>query len=71
MRAQQVVGLKRKFLVISDQLTILDDRFTPLTSGLTSSRNLQIYLYVQFCSKRMGRRQIVSSRKTTVRMLDS
>ena len=27
--------------------------------------------YVQFCSKRMGRRQIVSSRKTTVRLPDS
>ena len=38
--------------------------------GYDTNFSLNNY-YVQLCSKRMGRRQIVSSRKTAVRMLDT
>ena len=65
MEAQFYVFPLLFFKVIDLVLHVDDSCPKILKEILTELRN------VQLCSKRMGRRQIISSRYTTVRMLDS
>ena len=63
------LGQKRQIIILGVVLVTAQGE---KLSRFPGQNYLALYWrYVQFCSKRMGRRQIVSSRNTTLRMLDS